>query len=81
MVSLVPGYDSKGLIVTVYPDGTVSTGGSLLPNQPWDGFIESTQDTYAKFIISGSGVFTYGGWTDLSGRVKYMIGMKMEPVF
>lgn len=77
MVSLVPGADSTSLVVTSNADGTVSTGGSMVANQPWDGFIENTTDTNGKFIMAGSGVFTYGGWTDLSGRAKYMIGMKM----
>jgi len=77
MVSLAPGSDSSSLVVTANADGTVSTGGSMLPNQPWNGFIENTLDTRGKFIMAGSGVFTYGGWTDLSGKAKYMIGMKM----
>lgn len=77
MVSLAPGADSTSLVVTANADGTVSTGGSMLPNQPWDGFIENSTDTNGKFIMAGSGVFTYGGWTDSSGRAKYMIGMKM----
>jgi hypothetical protein len=77
MVSLAPGSDSTSLVVTASADGTVSTGGSMVANQPWDGFVENTSDTNGKFIMAGSGVFTYGGWTDLLGRAKYMIGMKM----
>jgi hypothetical protein len=77
MVSLAPGANSSSLVVTANSDGTVSTGGSMLPNQPWNGFIENTVDPRGKFIMAGSGVFTYGGWTDLSGKPKYMIGMKM----
>jgi len=77
MVSLAPGADSTSLVVKANADGTVSTGGTMLPNTPWDGFVENTSDTNGKFIMAGSGVFTYGGWTDLSGRAKYMIGMKM----
>lgn len=77
MVSLSPGSDSSSLIVTANSDGTVSTGGNMLPNQPWNGFITNSLDTNGRFIMAGSGVFTYGGWTDLAGRAKYMIGMKM----
>jgi len=77
MVSLVPGADSTSLIVTANSDGTVSTGGTLIPNSPWNGMVSSSQDPSGRFIMAGSGVFVYGGWTDLSGRPKYMIGMKM----
>ena len=77
MVNLAPGADSNSLVVTANSDGTVSSGGTMTPNQPWDGFVENSIDTNGKFIMAGSGVFTYGGWTDLSGKAKYMIGMKM----
>jgi hypothetical protein len=77
MVSLAPGADSTSLVVTANADGTVSSGGSMLPNQPWDGFIKNSSDTNGMWIMAGSGVFTYGGWNDSSGRAKYIIGMKM----
>ncbi len=77
LVSLAPGANSTSLVVTANADGTVSTGGSMLPNQPWDGFVENSIDKNGKWIMAGSGVFSYGGWTDLSGKPKYIIGMKM----
>jgi hypothetical protein len=78
MVSLAPGADSTYQIVTVKSDGTTSDGVIFSPNSPWSGFVVSTDtNDLGKFIMAGSGVFTYGGWTDLSGRAKYIIGMKM----
>ncbi len=77
VVNLSPGGNATSGIVTAYSDGTVSSGGSMILNTPWDGFVTNTQDTRGKWILAGSGVFTYGGWTDLAGRAKYIVGMKM----
>lgn len=78
LVSLAPGADSTYQIVTVKSDGTTSDGVIFSPNSPWSGFVVSTNtNDLGKFIMAGSGVFTYGGWTDSSSRAKYIIGMKM----
>lgn len=77
LVNLSPGGNATSGIVTANSDGTVSSGGLMVLNTPWDGFIANTQDTRGKWILAGSGVFTYGGWTDLFGKAKYIIGMKM----
>lgn len=79
LVNLAPGSNATSGIVTANADGTVSSGGSMVINTPWDGFVKNTQDTGGMWILAGSGVFTYGGWTDLSGRAKYIVGMKMSP--
>lgn len=77
LVNLGPGGNTTSFIVTANADGTVSSGGSMVINRPWAGFVTNTLDTRGMWILAGSGVFTYGGWTDLSGRAKYIIGMKM----
>lgn len=78
LTSLAPGANSDHLIVTASSDGTVSSGGQVVPNTPWAGFLTNpTSDPNGKFIMAGSGLFTYGGWTDLAGRAKYIVGMKM----
>ena len=77
LVNLAPGGNATSGIVTANADGTVSSGGSMILNTPWDGFATNTQDVRGMWILAGSGVFTYGGWTDLSGRAKYIVGMKM----
>lgn len=78
LTSLAPGANSDHLIVTASSDGTVSSGGQVVPNTPWAGFLTNpTSDPSGRFIMAGSGLFTYGGWTDLAGRAKYIVGMKM----
>jgi hypothetical protein len=78
LTSLSPGSNASYLKITANVDGSVSTGGAMTINSPWDGFITNSNDPSGKFIISGGGVFTYGGWTDLAGNAKYMVGMKMN---
>ena len=78
VTSLTPGSDSSTLKTTSYADGSVSSGGTMTLNTPWDGFLINSTDPSGKFIISGGGVFTYGGWTDNQGRAKYMLGMRMN---
>lgn len=77
MVNLAPGADSSSQILTVDSNGNVSSGGTLQPNIPWNGFMTNTQDPRGRNIFAGRGVVSYGGWTDLSGRAKYMVAMKM----
>ena len=77
LVNLGPGGNASSAIVTANADGTISTGGAMVLNSPWAGFVANTQDPRGMWILAGSGVFTYGGWTDLAGRAKYIVGMKM----
>ena len=78
MTQLTPGSNANHLIVTASNDGSVSTGGRVEPNTPWDGFLTNpTSDPRGRFIMAGSGLFTYGGYTDLGGNAKYFVGMKM----
>ena len=79
LTSLAPGANSDHQIVTASNDGTVSTGGQVVPNTPWAGFLTNpTSDPRGRFIMAGSGLFTYGGYTDLAGNAKYILGQKMD---
>jgi hypothetical protein len=78
VTSLTPGSDSTTIKTTSYADGSVSSGGTMTLNTPWDGFLTNSTDASGKFIISGGGVFTHGGWTDNQGRAKDMLGIRMN---
>lgn len=79
-VNLTPGQDSSTHIETVNQDGTVSSNGGVLTlNTPMNGFAVNSLDNRGKLIMAGSGVLTFGGYTNNSGDAKYMFATKISP--